>query len=385
MSETANGALPLKGLTVLEMGSSVAGPFAGRVFGDLGATVWKVEPPGVGDASRTWGPGRLGGTAVAYQAFNRDKRSITVDFDDEDDLARLRRLVAEKVDIVFQNLRPGVVEKFGLDGPTLMAANPALIYCNMGAFGPQGPLKEAPGYDPLIQAFSGIADGTGEAEGDAVRVGVPLIDMGTGMWAAIGILSALHRRRATGQGCLVDAAMLETALTWQTLSFAVHEGGGPWPQRSGFQGPMIVPNGAYDTADGKLVLAIGTPGQFERFCKVIDRMDFLDHPDFCNSEGRVANQDAFDATLNETLRNRTRAEWNELLTVADVPNSPIQTLGEAVEHPQVKSSGLIQKSPDGDFDLVGLPVRFDGRRPEFRNNAPELGEATQEVFAFMKG
>lgn len=384
MAEQLAASQPLAGLVVLEMGSSVAGPFAGRVFGDMGATVLKVEPPEVGDASRTWGKERLGETAVAFQAFNRDKRSIVVDFTDEDDLARLRQLVAEKVDIVFQNLRPGVVEKFGLDGPTLMADNSRLIYCNMGAFGGNGPLKAAPGYDPLIQAFSGIADVTGEAAGEAVRVGVPLIDIGTGMWAAIGILTALHRREQTGQGCLVDAAMLETALTWQSLSFAVHEGGGPWAKRTGLQGPLIVPNTGYEASDGKLMLAIGTTGQFKRFCDVIDRPDLLEHPDYGNNSGRVANQPAFDATLNETMRTRTRAEWNKLLTAADVPNAPIQNLGEAVDHPQVEASGIYQKSPNGDFRLTGLPLRFDGDRPAFRKNAPGLGEANQEVFDFMK-
>ena len=383
MIEQIRGLLPLEGLTVLEMGSSIAGPFAGRIFGDMGATVLKVEPPGVGDASRTWGQERLGGTAVAFQAFNRDKRSITVDFTDETDLARLRHLVAEKVDIVFQNLRPGVVEKFGLDGPALMAENSRLIYCNMGAFGSYGPLKYAPGYDPLIQAFSGIADATGEANGDAVRVGVPLIDIGTGMWAAIGILTALHQRQTTGRGCLVDTAMFETALAWQSLSFAVHEGGGPWPTRSGLQGPMIVPNNGYHASDGLLLLTIGTPGQFKRFCEVLNRMDLLEHPDFMHGEGRVANQATFDATVNDTLQKRTRAEWSKLLTAADVPNAPIQNLGEVVDHPQAVASGIYQASPDGSFRLTGLPLLFDGERPGFRTKAPDLGEATQEVFAFM--
>ena len=383
MIEQIRGLLPLEGLTVLEMGSSIAGPFAGRIFGDMGATVLKVEPPGVGDASRTWGQERLGGTAVAFQAFNRDKRSITVDFTDETDLARLRHLVAEKVDIVFQNLRPGVVEKFGLDGPALMAENSRLIYCNMGAFGSYGPLKYAPGYDPLIQAFSGIADATGEANGDAVRVGVPLIDIGTGMWAAIGILTALHQRQTTGRGCLVDTAMFETALAWQSLSFAVHEGGGPWPTRSGLQGPMIVPNNGYHASDGLLLLTIGTPGQFKRFCEVLKRMDLLEHPDFMHGEGRVANQATFDATVNDTLQKRTRAEWSKLLTAADVPNAPIQNLGEVVDHPQAVASGIYQASPDGSFRLTGLPLLFDGERPGFRTKAPDLGEATQEVFAFM--
>ncbi|MDA1101051.1 MAG: CoA transferase [Proteobacteria bacterium] len=383
MSEAVARKLPLDGLVVLEMGSSIAGPFAGRIFSDFGATVWKVEPPEIGDAARGWGKGRIGGTGAAFQAFNREKRSITVDFSVPEELDRLRRLIAEKADIVVQNLRPGVVEKFGLDAAAMMAADPALIYCNMGAFGPVGPMKDAPGYDPLIQAFSGIAHATGAAGGEAVRVAVPLIDIGTGMWAAIGILTALHRRQATGRGCLVDAAMFETALAWQSLSFAIHEADGVWPERMGLQGPAVIPNDGYDAADGKLLLTIGTPLQFERFCRVLRRPDLLDDPRFAANNDRAANRAAFDATVNQTLRGRSRAEWSALLSAADVPNAPLQSLGEAIEHPQTVASGMVQNSPDGSFRSIAMPLRFDGERPGFRRLSPELGEATQEVFAFM--
>ena len=383
MSDAVTKKLPLDGLAVLEMGSSVAGPFAGRIFSDFGATVWKVEPPGTGDAARGWGDGRIGGTGAAFQAFNKEKRSITVDFTNVVELDRLRRLIGEKIDVVVQNLRPGVVEKFGLDAATVMAGNPALIYCNMGAFGPVGPMKNSPGYDPLIQAFSGIADATGEVGGEAVRVGVPLIDIGTGMWAAIGILTALQQRHATGRGCLVDAAMFETGLAWQGMTFANHEAGASWPERMGLQGPMVTPNDGYETADGKLMLTTGTPLQFERFCVVIERPDLLDDPRFASNSQRMANAAAFKITINETLAKRTRAEWNELLSAADIPNAPIQSLGEVIEHPQAVASGMLQHSPDGSFRLFAMPLRFDGERPGFRRPAPELGEATQEAFAFM--
>ncbi|NQV58627.1 MAG: CoA transferase [Alphaproteobacteria bacterium] len=383
MSDTIPKRLPLDGLAVLEMGSSIAGPFAGRVFSDFGATVWKVEPPEIGDAARGWGSARIGGTGTAFQAFNKEKRSITVDFTSPDELDRLRRFVAEKIDVVVQNLRPGVVEKFGLDAATLMAGNPTLIYCNMGAFGPVGPLKKAPGYDPLIQAFSGIADATGDVGGEAVRVGVPLIDIGTGMWAAIGILTALQQRNTTGRGCLVDAAMFETALAWQSMTFANYEGGAGWPERMGLQGPMVMPNDGYETADGKLMLTTGTPLQFARFCSVIERPDLLDDPRFATNNARIANSAAFKVTINETLSKRTRAEWNVLLSAVDVPNAPIQSLGEAIKHPQTIASGIMQDSPDGSFRLFAMPLRFDGERPGFRRPAPELGEATQEAFAFM--
>ena len=384
MNDASPKSMPLDGLTVLEMGSSLAGPFAGRTFAELGATVIKVEPPEVGDASRGWGKAMLGGRAVLFQAFNKGKRSLTVDFANEGELDALRQLVARDVDIVFQNLRPGVVDKFGLDAATLVASNPRLIYCNMAAYGAGGPLKDAPGYDPLIQAFAGISEATGDPDGGAVRVGVPIIDIGTGMWALIGILSALHQRDVTGKGCLVDAAMLETALAWQGLSFANAEGGAGWPVRMGLQGPLLVPNGGYDAADGKLVLTIGTPLQFSRFCKVIDRLDLLEDPRFATNDNRVANKPDFDATVSETLRTRPRAEWNELLTAADVPNSPLQNLGETVAHPQTLATGILQDSPDGSFRLIGTPLRFDGERPAFARASPELGEANQDVFAFMK-
>ena len=383
MTDASSEKLPLDGLTVLEMGSSIAGPFAGRIFSDFGATVWKVEPPEVGDAARGWGTARIGGTGAAFQAFNKEKRSITVDFTNGEELDRLRHLITKKADVVLQNLRPGVVEKFGLDGATMMAGNPALIYCNMGAFGPVGPMKNAPGYDPLIQAFSGIADATGEVGGEAVRVGVPLIDIGTGMWAAIGILTALQQRQATKRGCLVDAAMFETALAWQSMNFANHEAGAGWPERMGLRGPMVIPNDGYDAADGKLMLTTGTPLQFERFCGVIERLDLLEDPRFATNNSRVANNEAVKSTINETLVKRTRAEWSTLFSAADVPNAPIQSLGEAIEHPQTIASGIMQDSPDGSFRLFAMPLRFDGERPGFRRPAPELGEATQEAFAFM--
>ncbi len=383
MSDSAKP-LPLDGLTILEMGSSLAGPFAGRTLAEFGATVIKVEPPEVGDASRGWGAGRLGGVAVMFQAFNKGKRSLTVDFADADQLSQLRCLVAEKVDVVFQNLRPGVVEKFGLDAATLMAGNPRLIYCNMGAFGDKGPLKDAPGYDPLIQAFTGISDATGDPDGEAVRVGVPLIDIGTGMWATIGILTALHQRAVTGKGCLVDAAMLETALAWQGFNYANYEGGDGWPYRMGLQGPLLVPNGGYEAGDGTLVITIGTPAQFARFCKVLDREDLLEDPRFADNNGRVENRVAFNETVNQTLRTRSRAEWSALLMEVDVPNSPLMGLEETMAHAQTQATGIVQQSPDGSFNMIGAPLRFDGERPPFRETAPALGEANQEVFAFMK-
>jgi len=376
---------PLAGVTVVELGSSIAGPYACRILASFGAEVLKVEEPGSGDPARGWGRGRLGGTGVTYQACNRDKRSVTVDFSDAEDLARLQCLIAERADVVLQNLRPGVVERFGLDAATSVAANKKLIYCNLSAFGPDGPLSGRPGYDPLIQAYGGITDATGEAGRGPVRVGVPVIDFGTGMWAAIGILAALQERQRTGTGCIVDSVMFETALAWQTLSSAIREAGDEPPRRTGLSGPIIVPNTGYDTADGKLLVTVGTERQFGRFCDAIGLPDLPQDPRFASNEDRVANVEAFDALLNEQLRTQPRDHWADRLDAVDVPCAPILELEEALAHPQTAVTGMLQSSPDGAFRITGLPLRFDGERPAFRHAAPELGEATQAAFAFMDG
>jgi len=376
---------PLAGVTVLELGSSIAGPYACRILASFGAEVLKVEEPGSGDPARGWGRGRLGGTGVAYQACNRDKRSVTVDFSDPEELARLQRLIAERADVVLQNLRPGVVERFGLDAATSVAANKQLIYCNLSAFGPDGPLSGRPGYDPLIQAYGGITDATGEPGRDPVRVGVPVIDFGTGMWAAIGILAALQERQRTGAGCVVDAVMFETALAWQTLSSAIRETGDEPPRRTGLSGPIIVPNTGYDTADGKLLVTVGTERQFARFCDAIGLPDLPQDPRFASNEDRVANAEAFNAVLTEQLRTQPRDYWTDRLDAVDVPCAPILELKEALVHPQTAVTGILQPSPDGEFRITGLPLRFDGERPAFRRAAPALGEATQAAFAFMDG
>ena len=233
---------PLDGITVVEMGSSLAGPFGARLLADFGATVLKIEPPENGDPARQWGDRKLGTTSATFQALNNGKRSIVADFKDPDDVQALQHLIVEHADVLLQNLRPGIADNLGLGPERALQLKPSLIYCNISAFGRVGPLSQMPGYDPLLQAFSGIIDLTGPADGDPARVGVPIIDLGTGLWAALGVLAALHTRAKTGQGCVVDAAMLDTALALQTVSTATVESGAEAPRRSGLRGPLLVPN-----------------------------------------------------------------------------------------------------------------------------------------------
>jgi crotonobetainyl-CoA:carnitine CoA-transferase CaiB-like acyl-CoA transferase len=371
--------LPLVDITVLEMGSSVAGPFATRILADMGARVIKVEPPDTGDPSRIWGDEKLGGTGYTFQAFNKDKLSVVVDFNDADALARLKALIRDGVDIVSQNLRPGVVERYGLDAAAMTAANPALIYCNIGAYGDAGPLSGLPGYDPLIQAFGGIVDVTGEPGGRPVRAGVPIIDLGTGMWTAIGALSALHRRDMTGKGAVVGAAMLDTALAWQSLRVAMIEAGAPAPKRTGLKGPMLAPNDAYETADGLLLITVGTDRQFRRLGEAIGLPELADDPLFADNEARHGHESDLKSVLNTALGAQDRSHWMEKLNNVDVPCAPILTVEELIEHPQTLANDIVQQSPDGAFRVVGLPLTFDGERPAFRRNAPDLGAHTDDV------
>lgn len=376
--------LPFEGITVVEIGTSIAAPFAGKILAELGARVVKVENPDGGDPARRWYPSLPEGNSASFQACNMGKLSVTVDMTDADDLTRLKRLIAEAADVVLQNLRPGLVERFALDAATLRRDNPRLIYCNVGAFGKPGPLGNLPGYDPLMQAFSGITDLTGEADRPPSRVGVSLIDLGTGMWSAIGIISALYRRMATGEGGVVDTSLFETSVGWITLAVAELTASGKAPARNGLQGPIVAPNRGYQAADGIHVIVVGTDAQFRRFCGALGCPDLADDPRFAKAGDRMANEAEMSRLIGEIIATETRAAWAERLNAAGIPNAPVQTVAEVAAHPQTEALGLLRPADDGTMRFVGLPVRLDGVRPATDGHAPRLDEHRQQVFDFMK-
>ena len=376
--------LPFEGITVVEMGTSVAAPFAGKILAELGARVIKVENPSGGDPARSWYPTLPEGISASFQSCNMDKLSVTVDMMDNAELAQLRTLVAEQADVVLQNLRPGAVERFGLDAETLRKDNPRLIYCNVGAFGAGGPLSGLPGYDPLMQAFSGITDLTGEADRLPSRVGVSLVDLGTGMWSAIGIVSALYRRLATGEGAVVDTSLFETSVGWITLPVAELAVSGKAPTRSGLQGPVVAPNRGYQAADGIHVIVVGTDGQFRRFCDALNCQELVDDPRFATGPDRLANEAELSRLVGNIIATDTRAAWGEKLDAAGIANAPVQTVEEVVAHPQTEALGLLRRGEDESMQFVGLPIRLDGVRPATGSRAPRLDEHRQQVFDFMK-
>lgn len=364
---------PFAGLTVIELGHSVAAPFAGQIFGELGARVIKIEKT-EGDDARKWGPPFWEGASSFFQSLNRNKQSVVCDLRNPEELQALKELICERADIVIQNLRPGQVEKLGLDGPSMLARQPRLIYCNLGAFGRVGPLKDRPGYDPLMQAFGGIMSTTGEPGRPSVRVGASIVDMGTGMWGVIGALTALHERHLTGRGRVVDVSLFETATSWVSLLASQYLASGQLAGKQGSGAPGIVPYKGYNTADGEIVIAAGSDGLFKSLSKALGHPEWIDDARFADNPARVANQAALYAMLDALIVTKPTAEWNTCLEAAGVPCSPVNNLAQMVSHPQTEALDLIQDVPGTGMRFVGLPLSFDGIRPQPTSAPPKLGE-----------
>jgi crotonobetainyl-CoA:carnitine CoA-transferase CaiB-like acyl-CoA transferase len=371
---------PLAGIRVVELGTSVAAPYGTWILATLGAEVIKVERPEVGDDCRQWGPPSVKeGMRSFFLALNANKKSIVVDFTDEKQVDRLRRYIVGKVDVVVQNLRPGLVEKFRLAAGDLMKENPRLIYCHSGAFGNAGPYKERPGYDPLMQACGGIMSVNGEEGRPPARVGTSIVDMGTGMWCAMGVLAALNDRHKTGKGCRIDTSLYETALGWMNYHAAGYYGTGRNPKRVGSQAPGIAPYQAYECADGYLVIAGANDRLFRKMSEALGHPEWPDDPRFASNLLRWENLGALNPMMEAVLKTKPRVHWAGKLDAAGVPNAPTQTMDEVLVHPQTEALGILQETDDREFKLIGIPMQFDGARPAQHTGAPALGAHTKEI------
>ena len=368
---------PLSGITVVEIGHSIAAPYAGMILGELGAEVIKVENPKGGDACRGWGPPFTEGTATTFHAFNRAKRGITIDLTDQAQVEKLHHLIKDRADVLIHNLKFGTLDRYGLSAAVLMAEKPGLVYCNIGAFGAIGPLRDRPGYDPMMQAYGGLMSLLGEDGRPPVRVTVSIIDMATAMWAVIGILAALHERRRTGRGGVIDSSLYETTLAWMTLPLSAYLADGELPQRYGSGVGPIVPYQAFAAADGYIMVAAGNDNLFRRLCDAIGRPGLAEDPRFRTNSDRVVNRAALIAILSDVFAAEPVALWARRLEAAGIPNSPIQTFDQVVADAQTAALGIIQQL--GSISLVGLPLSFDGTRPPFAKLAPRLGEDNTEI------
>ena len=364
--------MTLDGIRVVEIGQNLAGPVAGEILAHLGADVIKVERP-EGDDARRWGPPFFKGVSPGFLAVNANKRSITVDLKDKDAVAWLMELIGE-ADVLIQNLRPGALDELGLGATKLRARYPRLVYCSVWAFGATGPLKLKPGYEPMVQAFSGLMMMNGDEGGPPTRVGTSILDYGTGMWAAMGTLAGLVQRARTGQGCVVDASLFETGLAWLKGHYASFRASGLVPERHRTGSHRVVPFQSFETKTGPIIVAAGNDRLFAKLAAVLGHPEWATDARFATNAARVENKPKLLAAIDEIVVTRTKGEWIDRLEAEGVPCAVINSLPDAAAHAQTAALDMIQPVPGDDFTLVALPLSFDGKRPRIRRAPPRIGE-----------
>lgn len=365
---------PLAGIRVLDLSSSLAGPYCTEILSVLGANVVKVERPDGGDETRRWSPPTWGEDGMLFLSANAGKRSLALDLTHPDGLAALLEL-AGRSDVVVQSLRPGTAERRGLGYAALRERNPRLVYCSISGYGRVGPLADRPGYDPLLQGETGIMSVTGEPDRPPVRVGVSLIDQGTGVWAALAVVAALLE----GKGRELELSLFETGVSLVPYHLMAHLAGGGTPGRHGTAFPLIVPYQAFAARDGELMVA--TPND-RLFAALLHALDLPADPRFATNPDRVAQRDEVVALLGERFAEQDVATWLERLAAAGVPAAPVNDIGQVAEHEQTRALGLLQRLPHPDApDLVEVapPLSVDGKRLLHRSPPPRLGEHSAEV------
>ena len=373
--------LPLADMRVLDITTSIAGPLCAEILAALGADVVKVERPDTGDDGRSWGPPFWNGESAMFLAVNAGKRSLAVSLADERGREAVLRL-ADRADVFLQSLRPGRAERLGLGADALRARNPRLVYCSIGAYGRVGPLRDEPGYDALMQAAGGLISMTGEPGSAGARVGSSLIDMGTGMWAALGISAALLERERTGEGCVVDTSLYETALGYVGYHLVGYLADGTVPKPEGTVFPMVAPYQVLPTQDGELMVAGGNDRLFAALCDAVELPRLATDPRFRTNPERVRNRDELVAALSRRLRERGSSEWLERLGRAGVPAAPVADVADVVRSAQTDALGMLQPVAHPsipDLRLAALPLSFDAERAGHRLPPPLLGEHTTQV------
>lgn len=359
---------PLHGIRVVEVCQNLAGPLCARILGDMGAEVVKVEPPR-GDAARTWGPPFHDGVGTIFAYANTGKRGIRLDLTTDEGLTVLRRLV-RRADVLVESLRPGALARMGMGWEDARALNDRLVYASVLAYGEEGPLRDLPGYEPLMQAHGGLLSYTGERGGEPVRVGTSVVDMGTGMWTAIGILGALRQRDETGTGTRVSGALFDTALTWSGYHLLGALTEGVVAGRLGTELPMIAPYGTFPANDGPIMISVGTDGFFRRLCEALELADLSADPRFRRGPDRVAHRDDLNARIRTSTRRYTVAELLDLLRDAGVPAAPVKDVGELLDDEQFLASGMMPEDTEG-RPYGALPLRWNGTRPESSGHLPD--------------
>lgn len=367
---------PLEGIRVLDLSRVLAGPYATALLADLGAEVIKLEPPS-GDDYRHVGPFREGESAL-FTLNNRGKKSIALDLKDPAHLA-MARAIAAQVDVVVENFRPGVADRLGLGAETLRAAHPGLIYCSISGFGQDGPCRDLPAYDIVVQAMSGLMAATGEEGGAPLKTGESMADLIAGLFGSWAIMAALVNRARTGAGATLDVSMHDALFSMLTTSHALHLYAGAVPARVGNRHPLSTPFGCYATRDGQVVICVLNERQFAKLADLIGAPEAAADPRFASDESRTAHEPAVKALIETWSRGQTTAEAVAALSAVGLPAAPILDIAEAAASPQALARGLV-----ADLDgqpVVGQPVRFDGTKPLAATPAPALGADLDAVRA----
>jgi crotonobetainyl-CoA:carnitine CoA-transferase CaiB-like acyl-CoA transferase len=373
--------LPLSGLRVLDLSRVLAGPLATQILGDLGADVIKIERPRDGDDTRHWGPPFVGDDAAYYLSLNRNKRSVAVDLKTSEGIDAVRRLTAGS-DVLIENFRPGLMAELGLGLHALRRGRLGLITCSLTTFNEGVPdSARRPGYDIMVQALSGLMSVTGEPGGQPVKAGVALLDVITGLQAAIGILAALHERGRTGRGQHVSVSLFDASVAAMVNQAANHLIGGIVAGPMGTAHPNICPYQAFRASDRPFILAAGNDRLFRRTCEVLGHSEWADDPRFVTNEERVRHRDELIPLLGESFASKNAAEWIDALEAASVPCAPIRAMDEVFASPE--GAALIESVVDPGrgttLRLVRNPIRFDGSVLDTRQAPPLLGEHTDEI------
>jgi formyl-CoA transferase len=388
----------LEGIRVLDMSRILAGPWVGQLLADLGAEVIKIERPGSGDDTRTWGPpflkdreGNDTRESAYYVSANRGKKSVTLDISKAEGQAIAREL-ASVSDVLLENYKVGDLKRYGLAYDDLCGLNPKLVYCSITGFGQTGPYRDRAGYDFMIQGMGGLMSVTGERDdapgGGPQKVGVAIADLMTGMYSTVAILAALHERQASGLGQYIDMALLDTQVAWLANQNANYLIGGEPPERMGNAHPNVVPYQTFPTRDGDMILAIGNDNQFRKFCTAAGIPDVGADPRFASNNTRIAHRQACIDALAPAIRQKTTAEWIALLEPLGVPCGPINRLDDVYADPQVQHRGLridVAHPLAGSIPLVANPIKYSRTPLRYDMPPPLLGEHTEEVLRGLLG
>lgn len=376
-------ALPLAGIRIVDLTRALSGPFCAMTLADLGADVVKIEPTPSGDMVRTWGPFDRDISAY-YLSTNRNKRGIAVNFRDPRGLDLIRRMILD-ADVVLENFKPGVMDQMGLGYAALSTANPRLVYGCISGFGSSGPMGAQPGFDQIAQGFSGLMSVTGQKESGPTRVGVPIADLTSGMWTAMGILAALLERERTGRGQRVETSLLSSLVALLSVQGQRYLSLGEVPEPTGNLHPVIAPYGVYQTQDGPLNIAPATPDMWLKLCRLLGLDELPGDPRFVTNQSRMQYREALRDVLESRLVTRTRLEWTRAMTELGIPAGPINDLADVFNDAQVRHCGLVEvvEHPAlGPLKQVGLPIRMSDSPPtSVRLPPPMFGEHTERVLA----